>query len=279
MSVLKNIGFDEVLNRLGLTEAQVKVIYSGEIEKLEKQERVLLESIDRMAKKTEEQYLERQKLSQVMDSERLEIENGKKAILALKNDVSEAKAALERDKRDVTALHVKLDEAKGVFRQERAVYEERLANLEAGEKSLHKNLSDLGEKEKILENLKDELYLKKRDLDIALKEAGELKAKLDSEKNDLLSLKLAIDDERKRNHDQKDSLDKRETAIETLVKEAQEELTRSKESFYLEKRNSEESLRKREVAVAKKERFIEETEASIRKKHEDAIIEEGRKKR
>jgi hypothetical protein len=279
MSVLKNIGFDEVLSRLGLTEAQVKVIYKGDIDKLQKQEKVLLESIDRMAKKTEEQYKERQKLSQAMDAERLAVENGKQELLVIRKEIADARTALEREKQDLTALHVRLNDAKEIFRQERVAYSDRMLKLEANEKAFYKTSADILQKDKDLDNLKDELYLKILELDQRLEDTKKLQEKIASDKNELLSLKLLVDNAKQSSEAQAKENEAVKLSLERLMLDAKDQITKDKESFYEEKRATEESLRKREVEVAKKEKFVDETEASIRQKLDEVVIEEGRRKK
>lgn len=279
MSVLKNIGFDEVLNRLGLTEAQVKVIYKNEIEKLEKQERVMAEQIAKNAKTMEDQYLEKQRISQGIEGERLAVEAKIKQISSIQKTVEDERAAVKRDQRDVSILHEKLNEAKETFRQERVIYAERLAKLENGEKELVEKLKDFEVKQKAVDLLSDECYIKKHDLDEALKASDEIRLKANAEKNEILALKLLLDEKRQKLDVETAELETRKSMLEKAVGEAKEKLMKDKEDFYQEKRNIEESLRTRQLELSKKEKFIEETEASVRKKHEDVIIEESRKKK
>lgn len=279
MTVLKNIGFDEVLDRLGLTESQVKVIYSGEIKKLVDQEQALLGIIDNLGKKSTELYLERQKHAQALENERISIENSRKELISIKNDITNERKKLENEKRDVAALHVRLDEAKETFRQERVIYGERLAKLEADERAFFKTSADIVQKDRDLENLKDELYLKKRDLDEKLKESEEELKEIDRKKSELLTLKLAIDEDKREFETFRKNELKRLSAIEKGNEEAKDSLEKEKLEFYQEKRNTEDALRERESGIVKKERYIEASEKSVKKIMDEAIIEEGRKKR
>jgi len=279
MSVLKDIGLEEALSSLGLTFDQVKGIFKVELEKLKNQETVLRSQIDSAAKKINEQYLERQKISQEMEKEIIAVEDAKKGLLAIKKENSDALALIGREKRDIASLHEKLDIAKEQFRQERIVYLERLAKLESDEKSLAVKTKDVNDKDIALDNLKDELYLKKRDLDEALVKASEIMAEAVAEKNSLIAIKIGIDAETMLNHKRIEDISQREKAVHILITDSKDELTKLKEDFYQEKRNTEESLRARDVAIARKEKFIDATEKSIQAKLDEKVLDESRRKK
>jgi hypothetical protein len=279
MSLIKKIGLEEVLNRLGLTESQVEIIYRGEIKKLEEQERTILAMIDADMAKMKAINLERHNHSLAMDTERAELEQKVKLINGMRKEVEDSKRLIDIGKRDVSLLQERLAEAKEQFRQERVIYGERLLKLENDEKEFYRTASDIIQKDKDLDNLKDELYLKKRELDISLKEARELTEKLSVESGHVTSQRIALDAEKEALKKREDEIKNRSEAVQKMIVEAKEVLFAEKEEFYKEKKNAEEELRKKQVEIAKKEKFVEDTEASIKRKNEDMILDERKKKK
>lgn len=277
MSVLKKIGFDEVLEKLGLSEAQVQVIYKNELADLEKQERQLLENIEKLAGKTNDLYSERQRAAQVLEGERLEIQQARKHLVDEKTVITNMKNDLLQIQRDTNILRERLNEDKALFRQEKdaiAKWKEEILAEKHTQEDITRNLR---EKEDIVEKSHDELILRQHKIAQQESAIKELRERAEFELKDLEAEKFKVNTLKETVLQEIQNLEKLKEDYKIKIEDGSEALSKKIEAFKKEVQNERDALRHREYLIVEREKALESKEADLKAQKETIAIKKSKK--
>lgn len=266
----------EVLKAIGLTEDQLKGVLKGEILTLQKQEIVLRDSIESMAKKTNDIYLERQQVSQAFESEKLGIKKGLENLIEEKTAIKNQKTELLNLQRDTSMLREKLNADKEMFRKEKEVISQ-LVDDATIEKKRQKDLTaSLLLKEQKLDKLEDELYLREENLIFQDKEITELKGRIEDEFNTAEKARHDINVIKESLASEREFVKKLQHEWDVKIGGGEEKLKEAGDAFRKEKKVENDSLRRREYAIVEKEKVIKRGLTDLRAQKESLEIERAK---
>lgn len=277
MSVLKKIGFDEVLEKLGLREDQVVVIYKNELAKLEAQEKVLLDSIDRMGAKTNDLYAERQRASQGLENERLEIAQARKHLVDEKTVITNAKNELLRVQRDTDILREKLNEDKAMFRKEKEIISQWKDEASAEKKAQEEITRSLRAKEANLDKEKDDLVLREHKVASQENFVKESHDRLEAEVKSLESAKFEANTLKEALTKSLEEVERLKEDHKSKILDGSEILHKKITDFKAEMELERDSLRRREYKVVEAEKKIEDKLADLNAQRETLAIKKSKK--
>lgn len=276
MSIIKKIELLPILAQIGLSEEQFRGILKGEVKTLSDQELVLKGLIASHAAKIDELTALRSKANQANEQQKLEIDAENKKLQGFRSNIEEERRASAKDKQDVLFLRQKLNEDKEQFRQDREYFNKTKEQLDKDVKAHVLEARTLTEKLKEIEQLKDELYLsisRSKEENKAIKdEAAEVK----KTKSELLDQGAKLSASQAELDKDSEKLTQAQEAFEKTYHKKASDLEKAKVAFEAEVKSVKESLRFRELEIAKKEQFIADSENAIHRKLEEAQILDAR---
>lgn len=273
--ILVKTTHDQMLEQLGLKPEQFEGMQHAAIEKLDDQERVLKQSVEKMAKQTEELYLKRQSHAQAAEQMKIEMQENEKKYAVKLGEFQRLEQKLKDREQTVIIREDKLRVDKEALGKERSIY--------GNEK---KNIVDELEKVRF-ENA--QLNTRKKDLDLQADGIADDRYKLEKDMDKLNKAKesnegLARENAAERaalNNDKKAFEDEKKIFEETIFseraklnadKKAHDEAT---ENHKLESGNLYDSLQKRQLDIVRKEKEVKSQETDIKARLEALEIKEA----
>jgi len=265
------------ISSVGLSEAQIKGILSGEVKKLNDQEVVLRDQVAKLAAQADEFYEKRRAAAMQFETEMLESKSVLKKAEEARTQTQQERKILDKEKRDVSILREKLNQDKEAFRLEKLSYQATSKLITDQEKSVSLKLRELDDKDRDLGKLRDELTLQ-------LNETAETRKKLTDELQDVKRETVELRAKKAEANGQKTEYLKKQEELDSLKSALLEKhetevsaVRKMKSEQEAESLAKEESLRRRELALVRAEKQMDEKKKDLKAREEKLEIERAKK--
>jgi len=247
---------------------------TAEIERLSKQKNEIQTNIDKMSKQTEEAYMKRREAVQGYESLKLEAVETEKKLGEMRLELQTKGSSLDAKEKEISIKSERLAEDKKTFSNERKLYSKSFEDFQSKAAELKQRELEVEKKEKELSEKLEDYTLKERHVSETLNIS---KTELTAEINDAKSEKVSLKQAREEMELAKEAFLNKSKDIDARIASVNKKMEEERKAFLEEKKTLQESNRKKELELVRKEKEIDNNLLVVKTMKENLEIQHAKK--